>query len=88
MGATHFLHYSFPRHMAMPLLAQRKDIMEQTCKEEGLEFVFATAPDPMSDVGVTGAQQAVLEDVPRQGKRIWQKYRCFQHELCYARAFD
>lgn len=66
MGATHFLHYSFPRHMAMPLLAQRKDIMEQTCKDVGLEFVFATAPDPMSDVGVTGAQQAVLEDVPRQ----------------------
>ena len=66
MGATHFLHYSFPRHMAMPLLAQRKDIMEQACKDEGLEFVFVTAPDPMSDVGITGAQQTVLEDVPRQ----------------------
>ncbi|HHV06967.1 MAG TPA: DUF3798 domain-containing protein [Firmicutes bacterium] len=77
MGATHFLHYSFPRHMAMPLLAQRKDIMEQTCKEEGLEFVFATAPDPMSDVGVTGAQQAVLEDVPRQVKEYGKNIAVF-----------
>ncbi|MGI6129050.1 MAG: DUF3798 domain-containing protein [bacterium] len=66
MGATKFLHYSFPRHMAIPLLAQRRDIMEQTCKDEGLEFVFVATHDPMSDVGIPGAQQGVLKDVPRQ----------------------
>lgn len=74
MGATHFLHYSFPRHMSYELLAQRRDIMEDTCKELGMEFVFVTAPDPMGEQGITGAQQFCLEDVPRQvakyGKNI------------------
>ena len=29
LGAEKFLHYSFPRHMAMPLLAKRADIMKE-----------------------------------------------------------
>ena len=66
MGATHFLHYSFPRHMSYELLAQRRDIMKNTCEELGIEFVFVTAPDPMGEQGVTGSQQYILEDVPRQ----------------------
>lgn len=66
LGATHFLHYSFPRHMSMELLAQRRQIMEDTCKELGIEFVFVTAPDPMGPDGIPGAQKFILEDVPRQ----------------------
>ncbi len=64
-GAKVFIHYSFPRHMSYPLLASRRDIMKETCDEIGLEFVDASAPDPTGDAGVSGAQQFILEDVPR-----------------------
>lgn len=66
MGAKAFLHYSFPRHMSMELLARRRDIMEEECKNLGMEFVFVTAPDPMGPEGIPGAQKFILEDVPRQ----------------------
>ncbi len=65
LGAKTFVHYSFPRHMSYALLSARRDIFKEQCKELGLEFVDATAPDPTSDAGVTGAQQFILEDVPR-----------------------
>ncbi len=66
MGAKTFIHYSFPRHMSMPLLATRRDIMEQTAKKLGIEFVYVNAPDPTGEGGVAGAQQFILEDAPRQ----------------------
>jgi len=64
MGAKTFVHISFPRHMSIELLSLRRNIMEEACKELGLKFVFETAPDPTSDVGVTGAQQFILEKMP------------------------
>ncbi|MDI6638097.1 MAG: DUF3798 domain-containing protein [Bacillota bacterium] len=66
LGAKKFLHYSFPRHMSMELLAKRRDIMKAECEKLGIEFVFVTAPDPMGESGIPGAQQFILEDVPRQ----------------------
>jgi len=66
MGATHFIHYSFPRHMAQVLLAQRRDIMVKECKARGMQFHFVTAPDPTSEQGLPGAQQFIFEDVPRE----------------------
>jgi len=65
LGAKVFVHYSFPRHMSQVLLAGRREILKKKCAEIGLEFVDATAPDPMGDAGVTGAQQFILEDVPK-----------------------
>lgn len=64
MGAKTFVHISFPRHMSYELLGRRRAIMESACKDLGLQFVFETAPDPTSDVGVAGAQQFILENVP------------------------
>lgn len=64
-GAKTFVHYSFPRHMSYPLLAARRDIFKEECGKIGLEFVDATAPDPTGDAGTSGAQQFILEDVPR-----------------------
>jgi hypothetical protein len=64
LGATKFVHISFPRHMGYELLARRRAIMEQACKDLGLQFIFETAPDPTSDVGIVGAQQFILEKVP------------------------
>ncbi len=66
MGATTFVHYTFPRHMSIEILSQRRDIMRQVCEKEGLEFVSVNAPDPTGDQGIPGAQKFVLEDVPRQ----------------------
>lgn len=65
MGATKFVHITFPRHMSIELLSLRKSIMEEACKDLGLEFIMETAPDPTSDVGVPGAQQFILEHMPQ-----------------------
>lgn len=65
LGAKTFVHYSFPRHMSQPLLSGRRELMRAKCKELGIEFVDATAPDPTGDQGVTGAQNFILEDVPK-----------------------
>ena len=64
MGAKTFVHISFPRHMSYETLGLRRAIMEEACKALGLKFVFETAPDPTSDVGMAGAQQYILENVP------------------------
>ena len=66
MGAKTFIHYSFPRHMSMELLARRRDIMKEKAKELGIQFVELDAPDPTGDAGISGAQQFMIEDVPRQ----------------------
>jgi len=65
LGAKTFVHISFPRHMSYESLGLRRQIMEEACKNLGLQFVFETAPDPTSDVGVAGAQQFILEKVPQ-----------------------
>jgi len=65
MGAKTLVHYSFPRHMAIATLSTRRDLMVKKCKELGIKFVDATAPDPTGDAGTSGAQQFVLEDVPK-----------------------
>ena len=66
MGAKTLVHYSFPRHMGVVLLAKRRQTMEEACKDIGLEFVFVNAPDPTGEGGVPASQQFILEDVPRQ----------------------
>jgi len=66
MGAKTFIHYSFPRHLSYATIARRLEIMKETCKELGIELVEVNAPDPTGDAGVSGAQQFITEDVPRQ----------------------
>jgi len=65
LGAKTFVHISFPRHMSIETLTRRRMIMEQACNDLGVKFVFETAPDPLSDVGMVGAQQFMLENVPK-----------------------
>jgi hypothetical protein len=66
MGAKTFIHYSFPRHLSYATIARRLEIMKETCEELGIELVEVNAPDPTGDAGVSGAQQFIMEDVPRQ----------------------
>jgi hypothetical protein len=65
LGAKTFVHISFPRHMSYETLGLRRQIMEEACHDLGLRFVFETAPDPTTEVGVAGAQQYILEKVPQ-----------------------
>jgi len=65
MGAKTFVHYTFPRHMSMEILARRRGIMREVCDNVGIEFVDANAPDPTGDQGIAGSQKFILEDVPR-----------------------
>jgi len=65
MGAKKFIHLSFPRHMSVETLSRRRNVFEEACKDLGIEFVFVTVPDPASEVGVAGAQQAVYDMMPR-----------------------
>jgi hypothetical protein len=64
-GAKVFVHYSFPRHMAISFLIDRRDLIRETCKALDIKFVDATAPDPRGETGVTAARQFILEDVPK-----------------------
>ena len=65
LGSKTFVHVSFPRHMSMEVLGRRRAIMEEACKDLGLQFVAETAPDPTEDVGVEGAQRSILESMPK-----------------------
>ena len=76
LGAKTFVHISFPRHMSVETLTRRRMIFEQACNDLGLKFVFETAPDPTSDVGVVGAQQFMLENVPKWVQK-YGKDTCF-----------
>lgn len=65
IGAKHFVHISFPRHMSYQTLGLRRQLLEMACNDLGMDFHFETAPDPTSDVGTAGAQQFILEKVPQ-----------------------
>ncbi|MBQ8094507.1 MAG: DUF3798 domain-containing protein [Clostridia bacterium] len=64
LGCKTFVHISFPRHLGIESLSRRLAVMEEAGKELGVEIVMETAPDPTSDVGVSGAQQYILEKTP------------------------
>ncbi|MDR2661909.1 MAG: DUF3798 domain-containing protein, partial [Treponema sp.] len=77
LGADTFVHISFPRHMSYESLGLRRQIFEAACNDLGLKFVFVTAPDPTSDVGVAGAQQYILEQTPQWIQQYGQKAAFF-----------
>ena len=64
LGCDTFVHISFPRHMSYETMSRRVAIMQEACKEFGMNFVLETAPDPTTDVGVPGAQAYILEHAP------------------------
>lgn len=63
MGAKKFAHITFPRHMSIETLALRRAIMEEACKDLGIEFISLNAPDPTTDIGVPGAQQYIADNI-------------------------
>jgi len=74
-GIDVFIHYSFPRHMAMELIVARHELLEENAEALGIEMVDVIAPDPTAEAGLSASQQFILEDVPQQlakyeGKKV------------------
>ncbi|MDR1312357.1 MAG: DUF3798 domain-containing protein [Deltaproteobacteria bacterium] len=63
MGASKFVHISFPRHLAFETMAIRRAVMREAASDLGLEFFDAEAPDPL-DPGVgSELAKAWIEEV-------------------------
>ncbi|MDO5021806.1 MAG: DUF3798 domain-containing protein [Eubacteriales bacterium] len=74
-GVDVFIHYSFPRHMAMELIVARHNLLTANAEALGIDMVDVTAPDPTAEAGLSASQQFILEDVPQQmakyeGKKV------------------
>ena len=74
-GIEVFIHYSFPRHMAMELIVGRHALLKENAEALGIQMVDVAAPDPTAEAGVSASQQFILEDVPQQmakyaGKKV------------------
>lgn len=65
MGAKRIIHYSFPTHLSMEEVAQRRETMKTTAEKLGLEFIDVTMPDPYVTTD-TAVNQFVQEDIPKQ----------------------
>ncbi len=77
LGCDTFVHISFPRHMSYETMSRRVAIMQAACEEFGMKFVLETASDPTSDVGVSGAQAYILEQVPAWVEKYGQNAAYF-----------
>ncbi|MEN6551112.1 MAG: DUF3798 domain-containing protein [Candidatus Cryosericum sp.] len=64
MGAKSLVFISFPRHMSLELISRAWAITQAAGKDLGIATFYESASDPLSDVGVPGAQQYILEHVP------------------------
>ena len=65
MGASTFVHMSFPRHMNIESLSRSRNVLEEACKDFGIQFVSVTVSDPTGELGVAGAKQQVYDMMPR-----------------------
>lgn len=81
-GVEVFIHYSFPRHMAMELIVGRHDLLVANAEALGIEFVDVTAPDPTAEAGASTSQQFILEDVPQQMEKYAGKKVAFFTTNC------
>ena len=69
LGAKTFVHYSFPRHMSVPIFLEMRELTKRECEELGIEFVGVTAIDPLSDAGRDSANEFIDDDVPKMVKK-------------------
>ena len=84
-GAKVFVHYSFPRHMSLTILSSRRNLIQEACVAEGIQFVDATAPDPTGEAGVNYAQEFILKDVPKMTARYGED-TAFYSSNCHLQA--
>ena len=76
------VHYSFARHLSYETIVAKRDAMKATAEAKGIEFVERDCPDPTGDAGMSGAQAAVLEDIPKVMQEYEGKKVCFYCTNC------
>ena len=81
-GCEVIVHYSFPRHMSYETIVGKHDAMKMTAESYGIELVDRDCPDPTGDAGMSGAQAAVIEDVPKVMEEYAGKKVCFYCTNC------
>lgn len=81
-GCDVIVHYSFARHLSYETIIAKRDAMKMTAETYGIEFVERDCPDPTGDAGMSGAQAAVLEDVPKVMEEYAGKKICFYCTNC------
>ena len=77
LGCDTFVHISFPRHLGIESLSRRLAIMKAAGEELGVTIVEETAADPLSDVGISGAQAQILEKAPEWIEKYGQNSAYF-----------
>ncbi len=81
-GCDVLVHYSFARHLSYETIVAKRDAMKMTAEAYGIEFVERDCPDPTGDAGMSGAQAAVLEDIPKVMQEYEGKKVCFYCTNC------
>ena len=81
-GCDVLVHYSFARHLSYETIVGKRDAMKMTAETYGIEFVERDCPDPTGDAGMSGAQAAVLEDIPKVMEEYAGKKVCFYCTNC------
>ena len=81
-GCEVLVHYSFARHLSYETIVAKRDAMKSTAEGYGIEFVERDCPDPTGDAGMSGAQAAVLEDIPKVMQEYEGKKVCFYCTNC------
>lgn len=81
-GCDVIIHYSFARHLSYETIVAKRDAMKMTAETYGIEFVERDCPDPTGDAGMSGAQAAVLEDIPKVMQEYAGKKVCFYCTNC------
>ena len=81
-GCDVLVHYSFARHLSYETIVAKRDAMKATAEGYGIEFVERDCPDPTGDAGMSGAQAAVLEDIPKVMQEYAGKKVCFYCTNC------
>ncbi|MCR4896798.1 MAG: DUF3798 domain-containing protein [Lachnospiraceae bacterium] len=64
LGCDSFVHISFERHLSYDTIAREVAIMKEACEDFGMRFAMEEAPDPITEVGVPGAQAYIEEHAP------------------------
>lgn len=64
LGAKKFVHLSFLRHLSDELIFRRMSVMKQASRDFGMEFIDIRVPDPLSKIGVAGAEKYIADQVP------------------------
>ena len=81
-GCEVLVHYSFARHLSYETIVAKRDAMKATAEGYGITFVERDCPDPTGDAGMSGAQAAVLEDIPKVMEEYAGKKVCFYCTNC------